>query len=562
MTMLPDTSNADDLLRRQGVMETARANFEGLWQEVAQLLLPRQAEFLGSDFAATQGLRRTERIFDETAMLSLDHGVAVFEGEVIPQGGLWQRLMARDEALLRNQRVRLWFEQLTDRLFALRNSPYSGFANQTHESVASLLAFGVQGMWVDSLRQPGTGRAVGLSYRSEHIGQIFIQENYRGEVDIVHRRFHLTHRQALQKWPDNPPACAAKAQRDGKRLDDTACYIHVLQPNPRHDPDRIDARAMRIHSAYLSVSDRQVFDEGGYRRMPLIVSRYEKSPTEQYGRSPAINVLPAVKACQAMQRDLVTAIEFMARPALGVSSDMQDEMLFYAPGGISYGAIDERGQRMIQRLWDDPDLSMALRLQETTRAIIQRAFFEDLYTIRQEVKSHVSATEIMQREQEKGILLAPLKRQEHEWFTPMADRELDLMAEMGMLDDMPPELIEAGGLFETVYENPLARARKAEQAGGFYQLLQGFAPIMQADQSGGALKALLTKYPPERVLDGLGKIHGVPASWEASEDEIAAAQAADAEAAQTAQILELGDRASVIARNLGGAMPAEAQNVA
>jgi hypothetical protein len=40
----------------------------------------------------------------------------------------------------------LWFEALADRLFALRNSPYSGFANQAHESAASLLSFGFQGM--------------------------------------------------------------------------------------------------------------------------------------------------------------------------------------------------------------------------------------------------------------------------------------------------------------------------------------------------------------------------------------------------------------------------------
>jgi hypothetical protein len=75
----------------------------------------------------------------------------VFEGEVIPQGGQWQRLTARDPDLMKKRHVAVWFEQLGDRLFALRNSPYSGFANQTHESVASLLSFGFQGMTTDKL---------------------------------------------------------------------------------------------------------------------------------------------------------------------------------------------------------------------------------------------------------------------------------------------------------------------------------------------------------------------------------------------------------------------------
>jgi hypothetical protein len=91
--------------------------------------------------------------------------------------------------------------------------------------------------------------------------------------------------------------------------------------------------------------------------------------------------------------------------------------------------------------------------------VIKRAFFEDLYIVRQELKSHISATEQMQRDQQRGILLAPLKRQETEWFTPQTERELDLMAEMGMLDDMPQELRDGGGLYQTIYENPLSRTR-------------------------------------------------------------------------------------------------------
>jgi hypothetical protein len=96
-------------------------------------------------------MARTERIFEETAMLALDHGCAVFEGEVIPQGGQWQRFIARDPDINKRRNVRLWLEQLADRLFALSNHPQSGFANQTHESVASLLSFGFQGMTVDKL---------------------------------------------------------------------------------------------------------------------------------------------------------------------------------------------------------------------------------------------------------------------------------------------------------------------------------------------------------------------------------------------------------------------------
>jgi hypothetical protein len=132
-----------------------------------------------------------------------------------------------------------------------------------------------------------------------------------------------------------------------------------------------------------------VFDVGGFRKRPLTCSRYEKSPMEDYGRSPAINVLPAVRAAQEIKRDLVTAIEFMARPALGAHDDMLDQLIMFSPGGISYGAIDDRGNALIKRLWDDPDIQPGLQLLADTQAVIKRAFFEDLYIVRQELKSHI-----------------------------------------------------------------------------------------------------------------------------------------------------------------------------
>lgn len=547
-------ADVERILQRQARMETDRSNFERLWNDIAQLMLPRQADFLtNGSFTERmmQGRARTEKIYDETAMLALDHGVSVFEGEVIPQGGQWQSLMVDDDNLMANLRVRQWFERLTAKLFNLRNSPRSGFANQTHESATSLLAFGGQGMWPDILRGPD-GRAIGLSYRSEHLGQLFFEEDHRGVVDTIHRKFTLTHRQALQKWRAKPPEAAVKGQRDQK-LDDSATYLHVIEPNGQYQARRLDAKGKPIASCYVETGQKQLFGEGGYRVMPLIVSRYEKSPTETYGRSPGMACLPAVRATQRMMADLVTAIEFAARPALGAHDDLLDQIVRYSPGGMTYGAIDDRGNPLIRQLFENADIASARELLAETRSVIQRAFFVDLYIARQEIKSHVSATEMMQREAEKGVLLAPLKRQETEWFTPMAEREIDLMAEMNMLDDMPPELQEAGGSYIIRYENPLGRARQAAEASGFYQLLGQITPLMQIQQD--LVPQFFQKYPFAKVLAGLGKIHGVPASWEASEEEQKADKDATDSERQVQQLLEVGDRASLIAKNVGQAAP-------
>jgi hypothetical protein len=550
--------DAEAILARDGRMKSEKSAYDAECQEIGELMLPRQADFNGtaSAFGMGSGDRRnrTKRIFDETALQSLDHFVTVFESEVIPPGAQWQEITPRDENLVKSQAARLWFEKVRDRLFALRNDPGSGWASQTHESIASLGAFGTQGMWVD-IRRDVRGVPVGLSYNSRHIGELRYAENSQGFVDTIHREFSFSHRQAVQQWGDRVPECVKKAVRDQRNMDDRAMYLHVIAPNSDYDPGRIDAAAMLYGSCYIALDGKEVFDTGGYRSKPMTVSRYEKSPNDIHGRGPAANVLPAVRACQEMMADLVTAINFMARPALGTHDDMLDQVLNYSPGGITYGALNDRGNMLIQRLFEDPDIASALNLLGMTRDKIQRAFFEDLYTIRQEQKTHVSATDTMDKMEQRGQLLAPLARQETEWFTPMTARELDLMGQLGWLNDMPPEVAEAGGLYSLRYDNPLARARQAGAAAGWYQMLDGLSPMMQADPQ-NTVAELFRAYPFVKVMTGLARIHGVPASWESTDAEKEQVDEQRQAAVEKASFLEVGQAAAGIAKDLSSAQGA------
>ncbi|NIJ34331.1 hypothetical protein FHS98_002718 [Sphingomonas oligoaromativorans] len=521
----------DMILRRQSVMEAERSNFEAQWQDVATYLLPRQADFLGDSFA--QGARRTGRIFDEAGLQSLNDGIAVFEGYVMPRGARWQNLEARDPELMKKRSVREWYERKTGQLFALRSDPQSGFDTQCHESIASLMGFGNQAM-TPSIRRDLRGRIAGIGYRSEHLGGIFILENAWGRPDVVHRKFKLEARQALQEFGDKAPECVLKAMKD-KREHEKHWYLQAIEPNRRFEPGRLDHAGKPVASAYIAVQDKQLIEVGGYRSMPTIASRFEKSPMETYGRGPGMDVLPAVKAAQRMMQDLVTAVEFLARPPLGAHDDMLDQTIRYSPHGVTYGAIDRQGNKLIQPLLDGANIAPALQLQERTREVIRRAFYGDMLRIRQEQKTHLIEADVMEQLQEKGVLLAPLGRQETEWLSPMGEREIDLMWEMGMLSDMPPEVQEAGGLYQMRYDNPLARAQKAEQAAGFFRTLQGVTPLIQAKPQ--LIDAFLARFPFDGVLNGLAYINGVPASWEADDDQRTQATAAAGESANAQQLL-------------------------
>jgi hypothetical protein len=544
----------------QHAMETARNGVEQYMRESAQLFLPRHSQFDAAAWPGhTRGPQNDIRIFDPHAQQAVEQGVALFEGYVMPRGQIWQRWQLPDEDLMKIQHVRAWVEDKNRLLFKFRNDPGSGFTGQTHESIASLLVLGMQAMWPD-IRRDRQGKALGLGYKSDFVGQIYVKTDAMGLVSTVHYKFTLTAEQAQGFFGDDAPGVVKKAMRD-QRGDSEFAFIHRCLPNQQFDPSKIDWRGKPWAGCYYCCEGEEVFRKGGYRAIPRIVSRYITAPNEDYGRCPAFVVTPAVKATQQMVQDLMLASEMGAMPPMGASSDMLDQTIKYAAQEVTYGAIDHRGNRRIQPLYEGADMSASFTLLERMQTLIDRAFFVDMLQIRQDMKSHVTDSQLYQREEEKGILLAPLANQQTEWFSVMLEREIDLMDEMGAFDDMPGEVaeaLEAGmSLVGVEYDNGLTRAMDAGAAAGYWRMLEQFGPIFQSDEAAWGM--FTEKYPLDKVLDHMGRINGVPASWEASNADRAAASKANREQMGMKELATILPSFAKSAKDLSASVP-EAAN--
>lgn len=553
--------DAKDIEREQTEMEQARQPFEQMMRDAAIWFLPGHQQFDAMAWTNAGGARGPSmdvRIFDPHAQQSIEQAISLFEGYVMPRGQLWQRWELPDEDLMKLRHVREWVEGKNRQLFKYRNDPKSGFTGQVHESIGSLMAMGSQSMWPD-IRRDLLGRAVGLSYQSDFIGQVYVKTDHMGLVSTVHYTFTWTAEKALSAFGEDAPECVHKAIRD-KRTTATFRFIHAVKPNAEFDPERIDWRGKPWAGCYFCRDEGgKVFKRGGYRAMPRIVSRYSVAPNEDYGRCPAFTVLPAVRASQQMVQDMILASELSAMPPLGAHSDMLDQTIKYAAHQVTYGAIDHRGNRKLVPLIEGSDMSGSMELLQRMQTLIDRAFFVDMLQIRQDLKSHVTDSQLYQREEEKGMLLAPLANQETEWLSPMLDREIDLMDEMGDFDDMPGEVAEAieGGmdLMSVSYDNGLSRAQEAGQAAGYFRLTEQLAPHWQADQSGEAYAAFLRKFPPELVLSNLARINGVPASWEAPEDQQEAEKEAALHRSKTQDLITALPAVAKSAKDLSDAVP-------
>src|SRR5258708_30440044 len=79
------------------------------------------------------------------------------------------------------------------------------------------------------------------------------------------------------------------------------------------------------------------------------------------------------------------------------------------------------------------------------RGLIEDVFLVSLFKVLSE-HPNMTATQVIELVNEKGMLVAPtLGRQHTEYVGGMVPRELDLLADMRMLDAVPPRLREAMG---------------------------------------------------------------------------------------------------------------------
>jgi hypothetical protein len=534
-------SRASDILDKHERMRQQRVYFEKIWQDIADRIIPRKADFKRQRGKITEpkGERRTEKVFDAAPALALDRFAAAMHSLVTPRNQQWHSLRPQDPALAEDQEVKAYLEEVNKLLFSARYS--ANFDNQVHECYFDSGAFGNMGMFVgDRL-----GRS--LYYRTVPVDQLFFMENEYGIIDLVHREFPMAARQAAQKFGVKKLPMQIRDAAE-KRPEQEFWFVHCVKPREDADVSRKDYRGMAFASYFIAVDSREIVGEGGYRSFPYAVSRYAVTAGEVYGRGPAQIILPDVMMLNEMNRTTIQAAQLAVLPPLLAHRDGILDAIRMTPAAINYGGVDDNGRQMIQPLSSGGRPDIGLELMDQKRALINDAFWNTLFQILVDTPN-MTATEAMLRAQEKGALLAPTaSRIESEFLNPMVERELDILAAAGALPPMPDQLLEAGGLFDVEYTSPLERARRAEEGVAILRTFEQLAPLAQV-----AGPSVFQRFNFDEAAKVLADVNGVPAKVMYSDEEFEEIKAAEAQQAELAQVLQAAPVAASAAKDLAGA---------
>lgn len=524
-------------------MQDGRLNFESHWEEIAERMIPAHKQAFNA-FGQFQspGEKRTEFLFDSTASVALNRFSAILDSLLTPRNQTWHRLMASEPSLNKDRETRLWFEEATRILFKYRYAPMANFASQNQQNYKSLGAYGTGCMYIDRLSTD-----VGIRYRNVHLSEIYFSENHQGIVDKAIRHYPLTYRQALQKFgKDNLPKRVVEQVE--KKPNDLLFFLHCVKPREDIKHGNVDYLGMPFASYdVLMGADSQVVSEGGFETFPYAISRYEQHPGEIYGRSPAMDVLPAVKTLNEQKKTLLKQGHRAVDPVLLAHDDGIVDSFSLRPGAINAGGVSADGRPLVHAI-PTGNVSIGKDLMDDERAVINDAFLITIFQILTE-SPQMTATEVMERTREKGILLAPtIGRQQSEYLGPLIDRELDLLTQMRLLPPMPPALLEAQGEYRVEYDSPLSRAQKAEEAAGLMRTIESALQVVNVTQN----PAPLDHFNWDVIIPEVSEIQGVPSKWMRSMEEVQEIRQARAEEAQEQTAIQAAPAAASMLKVVGG----------
>ncbi len=529
-------------IQRLGALKSARGNWDAQWEEAAQRVVPAHVNsFTGKIAFQTEGEKKTDQMFDATAGFAAQRFQSVIESIVTPQNHNWHPLKITDSVLRRNRTVRMFFEDVSDILY---NQRYRSTANFVGNSQQVYLGLGVYGNGALYIDRPEKKR--GLRYRNIHLGEAYFVENHAGIVDTIYRVFPLSVRNIIEMFGASAPESIRKMAENPQQMEQKKEVLHCVYPRTDYDPVRIDAQGMPFASLYILVETQDLMRESGYREFPYAIARYTQASGETYGRGPAQFVLPSIKVLNEQKKTVLKQGHRVVDPVLLTHDDGKLGSLSLRSGATNPGGVNKDGKALVHVL-PTGNIAVGDKMMDMEKAIINDAFLITLFQILVDTPQ-MTATEVLERAREKGMLLAPTAgRLQQEFLGPMIEREISLLAAQGMLPPVPQIIRDAAAEYHIQYDNPLSRMARAEKASGFMRALDVAANYAKMTNDLEPLDWFDFDTATPEILD----IQGAPTRWVRSLEDVQARRASRSQASQQQQMIEAAPAMASVAKQVG-----------
>ena len=514
-----------DIIREYQLEELKAANWRSLYQQVADLMLPREDQITGQ---RTSGEDKSKKVYDPTAQLDLEDMVSGLSSTFFPAGQRAFSITVKNRRLAEVEDVKTWLAlaaQIThDELYD------SNFMLQLNEVLAPVVGFGTGNLYSE-----WDNDRLGLNFKARDVASYTFKQNNKGQVDAVYLKFCYTARQAVQEFGDNAGPEVLKAVQKLETESKVFTFIQAVRPRIARNVMLVDDLNMPFESVFVNVDEEVVVSEGGFEELPYAVVRWKKDSSEKYGRGQGTQVLSAVKLLQQATRDWIDLANKYANPPYEVLDTFPGEVKTF-PSAVNkvlqLGSIRGIGQDVLGNF---PVTDQAI---ERLQALVHRAFFVDVFApLSQPQKTHVTAVEVLERvKQSMKKLALPVYRLQCELFNPTITRCVLLLYRNYRLP-MMPEVLRGQG-FGIEYVGELALAMRDQQARAFQRFAQ---TVMALEPVFPGVRDMISI---ERALPDIALNDGLKVEHLSTKDEIAAKRQARQQELDAQKALQLASVAT------------------
>ena len=455
-----DTSSDRDYKRVMDRYKKAKNRWESwtdVWEECYDYVLPQRESF----FQESNGGRRTENIYDETAVVGLPKFASRLQLGFFPPNGRAFKLAPGPELPkeYHSRSLNQELDRITELLHeGLRNS---NFNSEFHEGLQDL-GIGTMNLLVES------GRFVGdLHFTSVPPTNIAVLPGAMDSITDWFRWNHecditdVKHRYPYAKFTDRMKQVQQRDPRRKTKIIEATIY------------DSADRFKDEYNYYLISETDKEILFKSvlkGQGSVPWVTTRWSKSGFEVWGRGPLLQAMPAIKTLGLT----VQLILENAEMAIAGSYVYDDDGVFN-PDNITIqpGTFIPRSPGSnIDSLQSPARFDVGQLIIEDMRRNVRKALFIDELDTRPNAKTPLSATEVSERLADVARDMGAVAgRMQKEFLQPLVQRIIAIYTQQGLIDIPKVD----GKELRIVPVSPLLRAQDQQDVSDFVRFQQTVA---------------------------------------------------------------------------------------
>ncbi len=474
-------TSAEELLKDANRARTQdQAYWENHRRDVQRYIMPYR-EKAGGHGGKSVGAKRTEHVFDATAVAAAPRGAAKIKRAIMPDHERWFDIVVGPAVTDEAERAarKQSYELTTSLVWAMLST--GSFSAAADDMCLDLYA-GDGTMLI----LPGDGIEHMAIFRCLPTEDVTIDEDEHGRPSRWYYEQELVP-EKIESLLKNKrlPADLEKLKKDAPDKTQTVLF-HCRKKGP-----------LEYEWQIVWKQGAQILTEAKLRTSPFVTARFYRVPGEKRGRGPAMMALPHVKT---LNKTIELQLKAAAFAILGVWA-VTDDQLYNSkttrlrPGGML--KVKSLGRMpAIERLDVPSNFDLSNIMANELRTQIREIMYDD--PLPQTGESVRSPTEIIARMRRLSEDIAgAFGRLQHELFIPIIQRCIDILDQFDLL----PDFVKLDTYFASLLIlSALASTQRLEEVQKVVQFFELLVSMLGPEK---ALKVMnderLTEYLRERI---------------------------------------------------------------